>query len=554
VTGSGRVTHRDREGRIPADCPVMNPTARGGLRRPLLILLALVAVAIPAVACSSNGTVGPGATVGNVSAGDLQRFYTQKLSWGPCASFAPSMDDQDSFADPKLDCAYLQVPIDYGQPGGKTAQVAVLRQKAGQQAQKIGSLVLNPGGPGASGTEAAAGVAKQVATSPLGQRFDIVGFDPRGVGASKPAIKCFTPPERDADRMDVEVDNSPAGVARIEAHNKDYANKCAERSGTDLLGNAGTRDVVKDIDILRAALGDAKLTYLGYSYGTRLGSSYAEAFPRNVRALVLDGALDPDQNLIDRSVAQAAGFQQAFNSFAAWCARQPGCPLGPDPKVATDNFKKLALPTIDHFVPVSDGRKLTYNDVMTGTIQALYTQQLWDPLRRGLVELSQGQGRIMMLLADIYEGRQRDGSYQYTLDAFTSIGCVDDKPVTDPNEVLEADKRARAAAPFRDDGHGPNPARDPCAFWPVPNTSQPHQPQVAGLPQTMVISVTGDPATPYQAGVNLAKALGARLLTVEGNQHTVALQGTGCVDDIVTRYFVDLALPTDGAHCAVATS
>lgn len=522
--------------------------ASWGLRRPLLILTALVAVAVPG-ACSPAGTLGAGAAVGPVPTDDLQKFYAQKLEWGPCESFAPSLDDRESFADPKFDCTYLQVPLDYAQPNGKTAQIAVLRQKASSPNQRIGSLVINPGGPGASGTEAATGVGKQIANGQLGQRFDLIGFDPRGVGASKPAIQCFAPPERDADRLDTDVD-----PARLEQKAKDFDAKCEQRSGRDLLANAGTADVVKDMDILRSALGDAKLSYLGYSYGTRLGYSYAEAFPQNVRALVLDGALDPDQNLIDRSVAQAAGFQQAFNAFSAACTAQPRCPLGSDPNAATANFKKLVLPLIEHPVPLADGRKLSYNDAMTGTIQALYSQQLWQPLQRGLQELENGQGRILMLLADLYQGRQRDGTYQYTLDAFTTIGCVDDKPVTDPAVLLEADKRARAAAPFRDDGRGPNPARDACAFWPVPNTSEPHLPTVTGLPQVMVISVTGDPATPYQAGVNLAKALGARLLTVQGNQHTVALQGTQCVDDIVTRYFTDLALPPDGARCAVSTS
>jgi pimeloyl-ACP methyl ester carboxylesterase len=526
-------------------------------RRLVLILLVLAVLAAPAAACATRGatvTGTPTSSVAPVPPPDLSKFYSQKLSWGPCGSFAPAEEDKTVFADPKFDCSYLQVPIDYTQPGGRTAQIAVLRQKASQPARKVGSLVLNPGGPGASGTEAAASVAKDVGPSEVGKRFDVVGFDPRGVGASKPAIQCFTPQERDADRLDVEVDSSPAGVARIEGHNKDYDAKCEQRSGKDLLANAGTRDVVKDMDVLRAALGDQKLTYLGYSYGTRIGYSYAEAFPKNVRALVLDGALDPDQNLIDRSVAQAAGFQQAFDAFAAWCAKQPGCPLGPDPAKANDTFKALALPTITKPIPLADGRKASYNDVMTGAIQALYTPQLWDALRRGLVELSQGQARLLMLLADLYEGRSDDGSYQFTLDSFTAIGCVDDKPVTDPNVVLEADKRARAAAPFRDDGHGPNPARDACAFWPVPNTSEPHQPNVPGLPQVMVISVTGDPATPYQAGVNLAKSLSARLLTVQGTQHTVALQGTPCVDDIVSKYLVDLTLPPDGAHCAVAPS
>jgi pimeloyl-ACP methyl ester carboxylesterase len=525
-----------------------------GSGRTLLTLAAIVAMAGSALACSPNGSTSSGAA-GTPGAPGLQKFYTQKLSWGSCASFAPSLDDKPTYSDPKsgFDCAYLQVPLDYSQPDGQIAQLAVLRQKASDPSQRIGSLVVNPGGPGASGTEAATGVSKQIQASQLAARFDLIGFDPRGIGASKPAIECFTPAERDADRLDVEVDNSPAGVAKQEAKAKSYDAKCLQHSGGALLANSGTRDVVKDMDILRAALGDAKLTYLGYSYGTRLGYTYAENFPQNVRALILDGALDPNQSLVDREVAQAGGFQGAFNAFAAWCTKQPQCPLGtnPDPTATTNAFKQLALPVIDKPIPVQDGRKMSYNDVMTGTIQALYSQQLWKPLMIGLQELQAGQGRILMLLADLYQGRQEDGTYQFTLDAFTSIGCVDDKAVTDPNTVLEASKRALAAAPFEDAGHGPDPARDPCAFWPVPNTSQPHEPHVTGLPQVLVISVTGDPATPYQAGVNLAKALNARLLTAVGTQHTVALQGTRCVDDIASNYLINLTLPPDGTRCTI---
>jgi pimeloyl-ACP methyl ester carboxylesterase len=540
----------------------MKLTARGPFRL-IWVLVALAAVAVPAVACSSTAARGA-AVVADQPAPtpELQKFYAQRLDWGSCASFAPAEEDKATFSDPKFDCTYLQVPLDYSKPAGTTAQIAVLRMKATDPGQRVGSLVINPGGPGASGTEAATGVAQQITGSPLAQRFDLVGFDPRGVGASKPLIKCFTPAERDADRLDVEVDNSPAGVARQEAKNKDYDNKCAQRSGLDLLANAGTRDVAKDMDILRAALGDQKLTYLGYSYGTRLGYTYAEDFPKNVRALVLDGALDPDQNLIDRTVAQAGGFQQAFNAFGVWCAAQPGCPLGTDPAKDTDNYKKLVLPLINKPLRMPDGRLMSYNDAMTGVIQGLYTPQAWQGILIGLQELATGQKsnqlRIptfaLMYLADAYEGREPDGTYQYTLDAFTAIGCVDDKAVKDRAMELEANKRALAVAPFEDDGHGPSPALDPCAFWPVPNTSAPHEPHVVGLPQVLVISVTGDPATPYQAGVNLAKALDARLLTVQGTQHTVALQGTKCVDDIVGKYFIDLTLPPEGARCTIARS
>jgi pimeloyl-ACP methyl ester carboxylesterase len=528
----------------------MKLTPRGS-GRTLLILAAVAAMVGPLLACSPNSPTGSGAAVPV----GLDKYYTQKLSWGSCASFSPSSDDKAAYSisGTPFECAHLQVPLDYSQQNGQDAQLAVLRVKAADQAHRIGSLLVNPGGPGASGTETAASLALQLKGAPLLARFDLVGFDPRGIGASTPTLQCFTPAERDADRLDVEVDNSPAGVAKQERKNRNYDAKCLQHSGKALLANSGTRDVVKDMDILRAALGDQKLTYLGYSYGTRLGYTYAEAFPQNVRALILDGALDPNQGLVDREVAQAAGFQNAFNAFGVWCTKQPQCPLGtnPDPAALTSAFKKLALPVINKPIPLLDGRKMSYNDVMTGTIQALYSPQLWKRLMTGLQGLPTGEGRVLMYLADQYQERQQDGSYELTLDAFTSIGCVDDKPVTDPNTVLEASKRALAAAPFEDSDTGPDPARDPCAFWPVPNTSQPHQPHVTGLPQVMVISVTGDPATPYQAGVNLAKALNARLLTAVGTQHTVALQGTKCVDDIVTNYLVNLVLPPEGTRCTI---
>lgn len=524
----------------------MKLTARGPGRL-LLILVALVAVAAPVAACGATGPTG--APVSPSSGPDLQKFYGQKLSWGSCTDFALNPEYKDIYSLPKLQCTYLEVPMDYSKPDGKTAQIAVLRLRAAKQQERIGSLLVNPGGPGASGTEAALSVASNAIGSPIGDKFDIVGFDPRGVGKSKPIIQCFTPQERDADRLDVEVDNSPAGVARQEGKNKLYADKCAQHSGADLLANSGTRDVVKDMDILRQSLGDQKLTYLGYSYGTRIGYTYAEQFPQNVRALVLDGALDPDQSLIDRTVAQAGGFQKAFDAFGDKCAKQPACPLGQNAAVDTDAFKKIVLPLIEKPIQLPDGRKLSYNDAMTGTIQALYSTSMWGDLTTALQDLKQGNGAAMMKLADSYEERQADGTYQFTLDAFASIGCVDDKAVTDPAEILEANKRALAIAPFEDDGRGPSPAKDPCAFWPVPNTGEPHEPHVPGLPQIMVVSVTGDPATPYQAGVNLAKALNARLLSVKGTQHTVALQGTKCVDDIVTKYLTDLVLPPDGAQC-----
>ncbi|WP_229679964.1 alpha/beta hydrolase [Saccharopolyspora thermophila] len=521
-----------------------------------LLTVLSVLVALGAAACSapthdaemlqphteSRGPAGP------VPPG-LERFYSQPLSWGPCEPYATTDSDRQVFRDGGLECARLEVPLDYAQPQGRTITIGVLRSPAKDPARRIGSLLMNPGGPGASGMSTAASLAGSIAYTELGERFDFVGFDPRGVGASQPAVRCLTDQERDAERLDNDADTSPAGVAQTEQEERAYAAKCAERTGVDVLANVGTREVVRDMDVLRSVLGDQKLNYLGYSYGTRIGSEYAETFPGNVRAMVLDGAIDPGQSTVDQLVAQGAGFQRAFNDFAAWCAARQQCALGHDPKAAVAAYQQLTRPLIQHPVRAGDGRVLSYPDATMATIQALYTPSLWEQLDNGLTELRQGSGRVLLALADSYFGRGANGRYANTTDAFDAVHCVDDQRVLDPEQVRDADRRYRQAAPFLDDGNPPSAARDMCAFWPVPVTGEAEQPQVTGLPPTLVISTTGDPATPYQAGVELAKALHGRLLTFEGTQHTVFLQGNSCVDDKTTRYLVDLTLPAEGTRC-----
>ncbi|WP_167108736.1 alpha/beta hydrolase [Amycolatopsis granulosa] len=503
------------------------------------------APAAPTVTTESAGPAGP------VPAG-LDRFYAQPLTWGACAPYATSDDARSAFGRTDLQCARLTVPLDYAKPQGDTITIGVLRHKASDSAHRTGALVLNPGGPGASGMSAAAGLSSQVAGTDLGKRFDLVGFDPRGVGASEPEVTCLTDSERDQERTeDLDTDGSPAGVARQEAESKQFAAKCAQRTehGAAMLANLGTRDVVRDMDVLRSALGEQKLTYLGYSYGTRLGYTYAEAFPQNVRAMVLDGAVDPNEDEVSSLVAQGRGFGVAFNDFAKWCAARRDCALGPDASAATRAFQDLVRPLIDHPVRLRDGRELTFDDATLGTIQALYSQQLWPPLNAGLNEVKDGQGTTLMALADQYNERDSSGHYTNTQDAFTAIRCVDDPPVTDRAEILTAENRYDQAAPFLDDGRPNGAALDPCAFWPVPNTSQPHEPHVSGVPPVLVISTTNDPATPYQAGVNLANAMKGALLTFEGTQHTVFLQGISCVDRIGSDYLINGTLPPEGARC-----
>ncbi|MDT7710638.1 MAG: hypothetical protein QOG20_6245 [Pseudonocardiales bacterium] len=527
-------------GRWHADC--VSPRTRSTA---LAVALLAVAAALAACSQSTSGSASPDLT-GSASPA-LEKFYDQQLSWGPCESYATTDDDRKAYADVKFDCARLEVPLDYAEPDGPTAKIGVLRQKA--SGQKIGSLLVNPGGPGASGMSLVPSLSGGLTHSPVTQRFDLVGFDPRGVGSSTPTIDCLTDADWAVQRSTVYVDPSPAGVAKEEADNKQYAQRCTQRSGgADVLENMGTRDVAKDLDILRAALGDQKLTYLGYSYGTRIGTQYAEDFPQNVRALVLDGALDPTESTVDRTVKQNAGFQQAFDAYAADCAKKPNCPLGTDPSQATARFQALTRPLIDKPLAVGN-RMLSYTDAQIGTIQALYAQDFWPYLSQGISGLAAGDGRLLLALADIYYGRSQSGVYSNTNEAFTAISCEDEQRITDRAVIADEDRRGNAAAPFLDDGRGVVAALDPCAFWPVPPTSQPHVPQVHGLPPTLVISTTGDPATPYQAGVDLAKALKGSLLTFQGTQHTVALQGKACVDDIVGSYLIDLKLPAEGTKC-----
>jgi pimeloyl-ACP methyl ester carboxylesterase len=377
-----------------------------------------------------------------------------------------------------------------------------------------------------------------------------VGFDPRGVARSKPAVRCNSDQENDRERTEPDVDYSPAGVANIESESKDLVARCVDKMGKEFLANIGTASVAKDLDAMRAALGDDKLTYLGYSYGTRIGSAYAEAYPQHVRAMILDGAVDPNADPIESNIRQAAAFQQAFNDFATACAKSPDCPLGTDPTKAVDVYQSMVDPLVEHPAKTQDPRQLSYPDAVTGTIQALYSPSLWSHLTDGLAELRDGKGDTMLALADFYMGRDEQGHYSNSTDAQMAVNCVDEPPVTDRSKVIDADRRTRQVAPFMSYGDftGDAPLNS-CAFWPVPPTSTPHQISVSGLPRVLVVSTTNDPATPYQAGVDLAKELGGALLTFQGTQHTVVFQGNACVDDVAAKYLVDLEVPPPGAKC-----
>ena len=510
-------------------------------QRPRFLRAALI---FPALAGLLSTSVGCSTLVGGTAV-VAEPQIGQPVSWGPCR---PGGGGGEAMPVPAgAQCGKIAVPVNYDEPDGAQASLALIRFPA--TGEKIGSLIINPGGPGESGVEAAASLIEGLPPQ-VRQRFDLVGFDPRGVGSSTPALWCNSDADNDRLRADPMVDYSPEGVERIEGETKAFVQRCVDKMGEDFLANVGTASVAKDLDTLRAALGDEKLNYLGYSYGTRIGAEYAEAYPEKVRAMILDGAVDPNADPIQSDIDQAQAFQEAFNDFAADCAKDSDCPLGTDPAKSVDVYRDLVNPLVDKPMKTNDPRGLSYGDAIIGTIMALYSPNLWQYLSKGLTEMTKGSGDTMLALADMYMRRDPQGRYTNATDARIAVNCVDQPPITDQAKVVEEDRRLREVAPFMSYGEFTGFApQSTCAFWPVPPTSEPHAVSAPGLPPVLVISSTGDPATPYQAGVDLAKQLGGGLLTFNGTQHTVAFQGEQCVDDYAAAYLVDLKLPPEGANC-----
>lgn len=513
---------------------------RDKIARTLLIWTAVAAVALVSAGCIR--VVGGRAHMAEPRLG-------QPIEWTACRSSNPGVKIPGGAL-----CGKLAVPVDYAQPDGDVASLALIRFPA--TGDKIGSLVINPGGPGESGIEAALGVF-QTLPKKVHERFDLVGFDPRGVAASRPAIWCNSDADNDRLRAEPQVDYSPAGVTRIEDETKQFVQRCVDKMGKNFLANVGTVNVAKDMDTIRAALGDEKLTYLGYSYGTRIGSAYAEAFPKRVRAMILDGAVDPNADPIEADLRQAKGFQDAFNDYAADCAKASNCPLGTDPAKAVAVYHSLIDPLVDpnnlsvsRPAKTNDPRGLSYSDAIVGTIMALYSPSLWHHLTDGLSELIDHRGDTMLALADMYMRRDSKGHYNNSTDARVAINCVDQPPITDRAKIIDEDRRSREVAPFMSYGQftGDAPLGS-CAFWPVPPTSRPHVVSAPGLAPTVVVSTTHDPATPYQAGVDLANQLHGALLTFNGTQHTVVFQGESCIDDYATAYLIGGTTPPSGATC-----
>ena len=515
-------------------------------RRRNVLVAAAVALTVGAAGCSQSD---PGATQASshqpsasqpsgartppAGATALARFYAQTLAWHSCGD---------------AQCAGLTVPLDYAQPAGPTITVQVLRMTATRPSERIGSLVVNPGGPGGSGVDYAR-AADQIVGAPVRQRFDIVGFDPRGVQRSHP-VKCVSDPQMDAFLGQDPTPNTPAAEQAFAASAAQFAKGCVQQTGP-LIGHISTEDTARDLDILRSALGDAKLNYLGKSYGTLIGSTYAGLFPTMVGRFVLDGVVPPDATPAEVSLGQAEGFERATRAWAQNCVDN-GCPLGNSVDAVMAGVRDLLKRLDAHPVPMSDGRQsqLTEGWAATGIAQAMYDQSLWPTLTEAMRQVVDGNnGTLMMQLADQYADRDAKGHYSSNLlEAFYAISCLD---APDSPDLKVYEQRARDAS-VKAPTWGAFLAwgNVVCGEWPVKEGRGPHTISAAGSGPIVVVGTTRDPATPYEWSVQLRHELAnARLLTYDGDGHTAYTRSNGCVDSAIDAYYTTGALFKDGLRC-----
>jgi pimeloyl-ACP methyl ester carboxylesterase len=500
-----------------------------------LILLSGCAPAAPVDAASESP-----------DAASLSAFYDQELAWGACDDFATTLPQEEVTTSGVGECARLEVPLDYADPTGATASVAVSRVAA--RGEAIGSLLHNPGGPGGPGLIGGIAMSVLLAESPIGEKFDIVGFDPRAVGATIPAADCYS--TDGTTRGDELFPTLAMRPALTEEDTRAVFERCAEGSGgADALAHMGTRDTARDMDVLRAVLGDEKLNFLGQSYGTRLGAVYAEEFPDRVRAMILDGAFDPTLSTIERFVSSYGGFQSSFDAMAAECAQQPDCPLGTDPARATEVFQSIVQPLRQQPVPAGDS-ELDFDDAINAVIAGLYSEANRPALLEGIAQVRDGRGDILSEFGG--DGTIDTETIEGNIyEALIAINCMDEERLT-PDDMIALRERTAEVAPFMDAGEGiAVGARDHCEFWPeAPTLGIPYAQNIEGLPPTLVVSQLGDPTTPHSGAISLAETLGSSLLAVDAANHTVVSGGQNpCVDEIASNYLINLELPDEMPQC-----
>lgn len=459
------------------------------------------------------------------------------LSWSSC---------RDTLARTAgLQCATLSVPLDPQEPDGETISIAVARARStGSDQERIGSLVLNPGGPGGSGIEFLTSAAAAFPTE-LTDRFDLVSFDPRGVGESTP-VRCIDDATKEEQ---LSGDLSPDTAEELEGaldDQEEFLEGCQENSG-ELIEHMSTADVAADMDLLRAALGEDQLNYLGYSYGTSIGAVYATLFPENVRAMVLDGSVSPQASDEDQLLAQALGFERTLANFVAACNASSDCALAPDAQAAIDATRQQLEASPVEVETESGTRTLGPDLFDLAVATALYDTTLWGALALSVDQVDSGGAATLLSLVDRQTGRQPDGSYDNSSDAQTMVSCSDSVERPSVDEATATAERILQQAPIF--GGVTAYGALGCLGWPAAANPLPEL-TGAGAATVLVVGTVGDPATPYEWSEQMAQALeSAVLLTYEGDGHTAFLRGGPCIDDAVVAYLVDLTVPAEGTRC-----
>jgi pimeloyl-ACP methyl ester carboxylesterase len=456
---------------------------------------------------------------------------TGSLVWHACGSIA---------------CTTLSVPLDWSHPRGDRIQLALARRPA--DGDRIGVLLANPGGPGGSGINLVRD-ADDTFGSSVRDRFDIVSWDPRGVGQSTP-VECTS-------NLDFfyEVNRNATTAAAERANvaaSKRLADDCRHASGR-LLPYLSTRATVRDMDAIRGAMGVPTVDYLGFSYGTYLGALYADRYPQRVRAMVLDGAVDPAAPYDDAILTQALGFEHALDAFFEWCTSNDECAFAPDgnPRTAFADLMTTLTSETDPATVDGEVRSLGIGEANIGVATALYAgdrQQGWVALGKALNDAARGDGSALLALSDAYTGRDTGGRYSNLTAAFYAIGCLDG-PAPRTAAAVEglAQRAAREAPNF---GASTVWLGLPCTYWPVPPDGRIGPIHARGAPPILVVGNTNDPATPYAQAQSLARELDSgRLLTFVGQGHTAYGHGDACIDQAVDEYLVDRKLPPEGMRC-----
>ncbi|KAB1983467.1 alpha/beta hydrolase [Streptomyces triticiradicis] len=471
----------------------------------------------------------------------LAPYYGQKLNWRSCGV-------------PGFECATMKAPLDYDKPGSGDVRLAVSRAKATGPGKRLGSLLVNPGGPGGSAVNYLQSYAGIGYPAEVRARYDMVAVDPRGVARSEP-VECLNGRAMDAyTQTDTTPDDGRETDQLVEAFKK-FAGGCGAHS-PDVLRHVSTVEAARDMDILRAVLGDEKLTYVGASYGTFLGATYAGLYPDRVGRLVLDGALDPSLDARRLNEEQTAGFETAFQSFAKDCVRHSDCPLGDagtSPDQVGRNLKAFFRQLDKKPIPAGDpdGRKLGEALATTGVITAMYDESSWPQLRDALTSaMRRNDGAGLLALSDSYYERDADGQYANLMSANAAVNCLDLPPAfSGPDQVERSLPAFEKASPVF--GEGLAWASLNCAYWPVGNTGEPHRIEAKGAAPILVVGTTRDPATPYPWARSLASQLSSgTLLTYVGDGHTAYGRGSACIDSAIDRYLLQGVPPEKGKRCS----